>query len=195
MLQHIPNWAKQFNAIFVLLRKTSKIKKKRKYFHLKVLTLKIQLKILLKQKQTLTNETVTSFSTFYFLKVSLGAKLDVSPLFFFFFLNISAFRTALKPFFRKIVSLWGEISFAVKPYFSPDKNAAATKKLVLKKLTRPCANGCGQMVLHHLSIAQLWPLGSLKAKQNERSLQVEYSKTGLYGEQTSRTFLLLSNEV
>lgn len=49
---------------------------------------------------------------------------------------------------------------------------------------RRFANGYGQLVLHHLecSITQLWPLGSLKAKQNKRSLQVGYSKTELWVE-------------
>lgn len=78
----------------------------------------------------------------------------------------------------------GEISFAVKPYLSPDKNTVVMKKHTFKKLTRCRANGYGQLVLHHLeqSIAQLWPLGSPKAKQNRRSLQVGCSKTGLWVE-------------
>lgn len=49
-LQPIPNRGKQFNAIFLLLRKTSKIKWE-KYFHLKVLTLNIQLKTDFKAKE------------------------------------------------------------------------------------------------------------------------------------------------
>lgn len=46
---------------------------------------------------------------------------------------------------------------------------------------QPHANACSQLVSHHLeqSIAQLWPLGSLKAKQKERSLQVGQSKMRL----------------
>lgn len=68
-----------------------------------------------------------------------------------------------------------------------------TKKPVLKKLRRP---HCAQLVLHHLEqiIAQLWPLGSQKAKQKEKSLQMGYCKTGLWVEPTSRMSLILSNE-
>lgn len=68
-----------------------------------------------------------------------------------------------------------------------------TKKHVLKTLRRP---HCAQLVLHYLeqSIAQLWPLGSQRAKQKEKSLQMEYCKTGLRVEPASRMALILSDE-
>lgn len=47
--------------------------------------------------------------------------------------------------------------------------------MLLRKLIQPHADGCGQLVLHHLelSIAQFWPLGSLTAKEKRESFRWE----------------------